>query len=537
MASAAIAPAAAPTAAAPQAHSSGSMPLAKTTTAATKQATAPTAEHPLKRVADTHDGSNAGLSAKLPKHAGSSQTPDVPKGASFSNDVREHVRFAQLQQKFDKLSTMDTAFDAEDLDDDALLEAARELAEHSSSLEYCCSGLETLSMQANVYADEQTLVGVVCAEEQETLPSSKLDSLPGRQRIVTFQDECDHSETALWRKTDFEISAWTVAAAYENAALDVQAVWRGRAVRIALADAKVLYNFVTPAPPGYFRRIYGGKNFYDFAFCHRGGIAIPYSFSEVLVNSLSLSTTAPDAPQQAAWNSETGAPADASTSPMKDKRIKGAAARKAMVKKALDALQRAREAEIMAKKRVVVVRGELYYDGSRALKDAEDLDDPHAVPEVDARGVSKQINIRWLWPTITKEMVTTAFQRFGKIKHVRMEMPSWGPKAWDSAGDRYGPGGGVNYLIMHLTFSDKAGAAAAVRGGNGLTFVGADVPRDDRNMAIEVRFASDQSYAYDDDDDHDDALHGYGDNTLDDGVGAEGSEPDYEDDFFGDDDF
>ena len=136
------------------------MPLAKTTAAATKQATAPTAEHPLKRVADTHDGSNAGLSEKLPKHAGSSQTPDAPKGASFSNDAREHVRFAQLQQKFDKLSTMDTAFDAEDLDDDALLEAARELAEHSSSLEYCCSGLETLSVQANVYADEQTLVGV-----------------------------------------------------------------------------------------------------------------------------------------------------------------------------------------------------------------------------------------------------------------------------------------------------------------------------------------------------------------------------------------
>ena len=42
---------------------------------------------------------------------------------------------------------------------------------------------------------------------------------------------------------------------------------------------------------------------------------------------------------------------------MKDKRIKGAAARKAVVKKALEALQRAREAEIMAKKRVVVVRG------------------------------------------------------------------------------------------------------------------------------------------------------------------------------------
>jgi hypothetical protein len=132
-------------------------------------------------------------------------------------------------------------------------------------------------------------VGVLCAEEQEATPSSKLDSLPERRRIVTFEDRCDHSETALWRETGFTVSAWTVAAAYEEAALDVQAVWKGRAVHIALADAKVLYNFVTPAPSGYFRRrIYGGKNFYDFAFCHRGGIAIPYSFSEVLVNSLSL---------------------------------------------------------------------------------------------------------------------------------------------------------------------------------------------------------------------------------------------------------
>ena len=44
-----------------------------------------------------------------------------------------------------------------------------------------------------------------------------------------------------------------------------------------------------------------------------------------------------------------------------------------------------------------------------------------------------------------------------------------------------------------------------------------------------MRFASDQSYDYHDDDD-------YGDNTLDDGI-PEGWEPDYEDDFSGDDDF
>jgi hypothetical protein len=263
-------------------------------------------------------------------------------------------------------------------------------------------------------------VGVLCAEEQETTPSSKLDSLPERRRIVTFEVRCDHSETALWRETGFTVSAWTVAAAYEEAALDVQAVWRGRAVRIALADAKVLYNFVTPAPPGYFRRIYGSKNFYDFAFCNRGGIAIPYSFSEVLVNSLSLCQPQPRTRRSRRrvelGNRRTSQCIDVTD---EDKRVKGAAARKAMGKKALDALQRATEAEIMAKKRVVVVRGELYYDGSRALKDAEDLDGPHAVPrEVDARGVSKQINIRWLWLTITKEMVSAVFGRFGKINHI-----------------------------------------------------------------------------------------------------------------------
>ena len=72
MASAAIAPfAAAPTAAAPQAHSSGSVPSAESIAAATEQASAPTAEHQLNRVAATQDGCNAGLIAKLAKHTGS----------------------------------------------------------------------------------------------------------------------------------------------------------------------------------------------------------------------------------------------------------------------------------------------------------------------------------------------------------------------------------------------------------------------------------------------------------------------------------
>ena len=79
---------------------------------------------------------------------------------------------------------------------------------------------------------------------------------------------------------------------------------------LALAEAGALYNFGVPAPPGHYCRIFGGKQIYDFAFCRNDGVAIPYSFKEVLVYSPLLSTTAPDAPQQAAWKSETGAPAN-----------------------------------------------------------------------------------------------------------------------------------------------------------------------------------------------------------------------------------
>ena len=34
-----------------------------------------------------------------------------------------------------------------------------------------------------------------------------------------------------------------------------------------LAEAKALYNISLPALPGFFRRIFGGDNTYDFAFC------------------------------------------------------------------------------------------------------------------------------------------------------------------------------------------------------------------------------------------------------------------------------
>ena len=135
---------------------------------------------------------------------------------------------------------------------------------------------------------------------------------------------------------------------------------------------------------------------------------------------------------------------------MKDKRVKGAAARKAAVKKATEALQLAREKAITAKKRVSVVHGELYYNHSLALKEALDLDDPYAVPAADARGVCRRIDVRWLWPGITKEMVEIAFSQYGRINHVVMEIPTWGPKTSDPVYDRRD----VRYLIAYITYSD-----------------------------------------------------------------------------------
>ena len=353
-----------------------------------------------------------------------------------------------------------------------------------------------------------------------SMPSSEQGDLPKPRKTVMFADNHDppfprepfpHLDVQRLVMNSQQ-SAWAVAAQVAHAASAIQAAWKGSSVRLALAEAKVLYNIGLPAPPGFFRRIFGGDNTYDFAFCSRtdwylGGTATPYSFSEMLVYSPSLSTIAPDVSQQAARNSETGAPADASTSPMKDKRVKGAAARKAAVKKATEALQLAREKAITAKKRVSVVHGELYHNHSLAPKEALDLDDPYAVPAADARGVCRRIDVRWLWPGITNEMVEIAFSQYGQINHVVMEMPTWGPKTGDPVYDRRD----VRYLIAYITYSDKMSAVAAVKNMQGFRFIGANQPFEHRHMEIEVRFASDRSY----DDDDDDVLGGHGGNLDD----------------------
>ena len=86
------------------------------------------------------------------------------------------------------------------------------------------------------------------------------------------------------------------------------------------------------ATPGQYCRIIGGKKAYDLAFVsHQRWRCDPL----LLLGSAGL---LPRYVNHSPGRVATGAPADASTSPTKAKRVKGAAARKAAVAKAVEAL-------------------------------------------------------------------------------------------------------------------------------------------------------------------------------------------------------
>ena len=215
------------------------------------------------------------------------------------------------------------------------------------------AALASLGMDADYYAAEQTLVGLTLEKEAAAV-----------------------EELTPVRATAYECVA---SVRTQAAAATIQAAYKSRLVRLALADAVFLYNFGATAPPGRFHRVFGGPRPYEFIYCHstlhmqlfgripgsspeeRAMAVSPYTLSEVLVHS-SFPTTAPDMLQQVAWHSETGKPADATTSPRKKaKGAKGAAARRAAVAAMGTKLRLAREAALAAKTRVAEVGGELYY--------------------------------------------------------------------------------------------------------------------------------------------------------------------------------
>ena len=500
MVTAAIAPvAAAPAAAAPQAHSSGSVPVTVSTAAAAEQASAPITES-LKRMPSVganspmdkaklakHTESLQAASAPLAKHTESLQAASAPSDAGFADMVREYQDIFELAQFAERALNL-AAEGAEAMRFDSLLDELDELDEYSSAVDYCSSGFEQLLLDADAYTARQGLAGIICAEREVQADAMRLPN------AALPQSGTASVELPSTPGVDLTTQATTIQAAFKRHLV-------AHLMLPALAEAYALYNFSAPAPPGRFCRIYGGKNYYDFVYSHPGGDMVPYTHSEVLAHSSSFTNTAPDMPQQAAWNSETGTPADASTSPREVKRTKGkgAAARKAAVVRVAKALQLAREAAIGAKCRVVVLHGVIYYNGSRALAEAEDLKDPYAVPKMDDQGTCAALEVRWLWPTITKETVQLKFAPFGGIKYVHLETASWMPKTGLPMIETYNS--------ATITYLNKTSAVAAEREMDGFIFIGGHVPDSHPHPAIKIKFAG-GPVDDDDDDGSDGGMHG-----------------------------
>jgi len=158
-------------------------------------------------------------------------------------------------------------------------------------------------------------------------------------------------------------------------------------------------------------------------------------------------------------------------------RIKGAAARKAAAEAARAKLLAAREAAVMAKCRVLLVHGELYYPGSRALEEADAVNSIYAVPKADAQGTCAALDVTWLDPGISKAAVQETFESFGAVKFVQLH---------DGHGRRGVPmttgRSPLAYNYATVTFHDKSDAAAARRALNGASLL--------RSAALAVCFAS-----------------------------------------------
>ena len=194
-----------------------------------------------------------------------------------------------------------------------------------------------------------------------------------------------------------------------DAATLINAAARGHLARLAYRDVSALYGTLLARQGVRLRRILGGPHAYDLVLCKRGsGLALPFHNSEVLALLSHNPQGCPGAPNAAftdpgsepmhttSLSSVLSRPLRNGLAWLNDKldnkglldasqgKAKGAAARKAAAKAAQAKLRAAWEAALEAKSRVVLVRGDLYYMGSRALEDADEADDIYAEPKADA---------------------------------------------------------------------------------------------------------------------------------------------------------
>ena len=108
---------------------------------------------------------------------------------------------------------------------------------------------------------------------------------------------------------------------------------------------------------------------------------------------------------------------------------------------------------------MVLVRGDLYYMGSRALEDADGADDIYAEPKADANGVCRRVDVRWLHPSVPKADVERAFEQFGPIQYVWMRSG----EDWMDPPVQEGRLGDFSYNYATVIFHNKPDARGPTR--------------------------------------------------------------------------
>jgi len=304
-----------------------------------------------------------------------------------------------------------------------------------------------------------------------------------------------------------------------DAATLINAAARGHLARLAYRDASALYGTLLARQGVCLRRILGGPHAYDLVLCKRGlGLALPFHNSEVLALLSHNPQGCPGAPNAAFTDPgsepmHTTSLSSALSRPLRNGlawlnskldnkglldasqgKAKGAAARKAAAKAAQAKLRAAWEAALEAKNRVVLVHGVLYYAGSRALEDADEADSWYAEPKADAHGVCRQVDVRWLHPSIPKADVEHAFAPFGPIQYVWLRSG----QPWMDPPVVKGRLGDFEYNYATVIFLNKPDATAACEALNGAALLGSE--------ALMVRYATNTRAddMSDDDDDNND---------------------------------
>ena len=367
--------------------------------------------------------------------------------------------------------------------------AAAETAALEDELIQLFGGLQT---DAERFATEQALLGLSLDDNGKAAAEARND--------VPNADRQAHTRLA-------------------DAATLINAAARGHLARLAYRDVSALYGTLLARQGVCLRRILGGPHAYDLVLCKRGsGLALPFHSSEVLALLSHNPQGCPGAPNAAftdpgSESMHMTSPSFVLSRPLRNglawlnerldnkglldvgqSKAKGAAARKAAAKAAQAKLRAAWEAALEAKNRVVLVHGVLYYAGSRALEDADEADSWYAEPKADAHGVCRQVDVRWLHPSIPKADVEHAFAPFGPIQYVWLRSG----QPWMDPPVVKGRLGDFEYNYATVIFLNKPDATAACEALNGAALLGSE--------ALMVRYATNTRAddMSDDDDDNND---------------------------------